>query len=309
MKPSTLQGPGWQARPGTLADDLGRHWAACGTRSEVHPLRAVLLVSPPASLGDDVDPGRRLMLARVDLGRIRGQFAALVDAYRAEGVVVHVYTPPDDASANLIFARDLCWVGPEGAVVARMASEQRAGEEAHAVLALAQARVPIRLTVGAGVFEGADALWVKGELLVGVGRRTNLAAVEELRRVFPAIPIEAVPVPDAVQHLLGVMNLLDEDLVVLHPAAGPALRAALHRRGMRTVEVDHAEERDAGRAMNFVALGPRAVLMPAGCPHTRRRYEALGVRCVSVDVGEYLHAAGGIGCVTGIVWRAAAGAA
>jgi len=153
------------------------------------------------------------------------------------------------------------------------------------------------------VFEGADALWVRGELFVGIGRRTDRAAVAELRRVFPDLSVVEVPVPAEVQHLLGAMDLLDDDLVALHPAAGPELRAALAAREVRFLEVDHAEERDGCRAMNFVALGPRVILMPAHCPVTRARYEAAGVRCVKVGIDQYLRAAGGIGCVTGILRR------
>jgi N-dimethylarginine dimethylaminohydrolase len=55
--------------------------------------------------------------------------------------------------------------------------------------------------------------------------------------------------------------------------------------------------------MNFVTLAPRHLLMPAGCPRTRARYEARGIRVEEVDVSEYLLAAGGIGCATGVLAR------
>jgi N-dimethylarginine dimethylaminohydrolase len=51
-------------------------------------------------------------------------------------------------------------------------------------------------------------------------------------------------------------------------------------------------------------LGPRHVLMPAGCPLTRAAYEAAGISCQEVEIGELLKAAGGMGCLTGILSRA-----
>lgn len=62
-------------------------------------------------------------------------------------------------------------------------------------------------------------------------------------------------------------------------------------------------DRAALRAKNVVPLGPRAVLMPSGCPRSRATYEAHGVRCVEVGVYESLKAAAGPGCLTGVVRR------
>lgn len=300
---ATHGGAGWRPRSGALRDDIGTFWAPCGVTQEWAPLRHVLLMQPPSSLARVTDPDAMLMLAPVDLARIRAECDALAAAYAAEGVRVTVHPTPDDAPPNVIFARDLFWMTPEGAIVARMAATQRAGEERLATQALATMGVPIRATIGgAAVMEGADVLWLgQDDVLVGLGRRTDALAAAQLRAL--GFTVHEVPVPSAVQHLLGAVNLLDRDLAVVHPAAGPALRDALRRRGVETLELPDAHERDALRANNVVTLRPREVLMPAGCPASRRAYEARGVRCVEVDVTEYLKAAGGPGCVTGIVAR------
>jgi len=60
-----------------------------------------------------------------------------------------------------------------------------------------------------------------------------------------------------------------------------------------------------GMALNFVTLGPRRILMAAGNPVTLAFYEAAGVACQAVAVDELLKAAGGIGCLTGILEREA----
>lgn len=304
MKAATFGGPGWVFRQGSMAEDLGPYWTVMGTRSEVHPLRTVLLVNPPDRLGSIENPDASLMLERVDLGRIRAEFQALAAAYEAEGVTVHRYDPPADAPPNLIFARDLFWGSPEGAVVARMASPVRAGEERLVTQALAALGVPIRATIGGtGLFEGADALWLApNTVLFGVGR-SNREALEQLKALWPELEWIPVPVPMGVQHLLGSVNFLDESLAALHPGAGPEVREALRRAGVEVWEVEDPEELTRRRALNFVTLAPRKILMPAHCPRTRRAWEARGIEVRTVEVDEYLKAAGGPGCLTGILWR------
>jgi hypothetical protein len=47
--------------------------------------------------------------------------------------------------------------------------------------------------------------------------------------------------------------------------------------------------------------------MAAGNAKTQAFYEEAGITCHRAEVGELLKAAGGIGCLTGIVHREAAG--
>lgn len=312
--PSTLGGPGWLPRAGSLADDLaaGALWRRAGSCSEVAALRTVLLVEPPDSLAAVSDPGAMLMLERVDPAKIRAEYEGLCAAFAAEGVGVLRYRadPADPADPglpgappNLIFARDLLWMTPEGAIIGRMAAAQRAGEERHALRALALAGIPVRAAIGGSAcFEGADALWLSPEeVLIGL-KRTDAAALDQLRALFPALRFRAHPVPPAAQHLLGVLAPVAPGLALLHPDADPGLRALLAARRVRAVAPDPGEQ-TRRRAMNVVALGGGRVLMPSGCPVTRRRLEAEGCRCVEVEVENYLRAAGGPGCLTGILWR------
>ena len=55
--------------------------------------------------------------------------------------------------------------------------------------------------------------------------------------------------------------------------------------------------------MNFVALAPGEILMPAAGQRMVERYEAAGVRCHTVDIGECIKAGGGIHCMTGFLKR------
>ncbi|MFF0591410.1 dimethylarginine dimethylaminohydrolase family protein [Streptomyces sp. NPDC003781] len=311
-RPSTLGGPGWVPRHDSHFTEVaaGTAWASCGYRAESDPLRAVLLARPPDSVGAVTDACGQLMTERVDLGRLRAQTDAVAEAFREEGVTVHVTHPPPDAPPNVIFLRDLFLATPEGAVLGRTASAQRAGEERHAALALATAGIPILHTVrGTASFEGADALWIDEEtVLVSAGFRTNAAGVGALRRVLEEqrATVLTVPAGPGVQHLLGSMVPVGPRRAVLHAAAaGEELRAALRARDYELIEFEPDDEVVARRSLNIVTLAPDRVLMPDGCPHTRRRLEAAGVSTRVVDVGEYVRAAGALGCLTGILHRSA----
>jgi arginine deiminase len=59
--------------------------------------------------------------------------------------------------------------------------------------------------------------------------------------------------------------------------------------------------------LNVVTLGPGRVLMADANPNTRAFYEKLGIACRVVQTDELHRAAGGIGCLTGVLERESAG--
>lgn len=309
--PSTLGGTGWTPRgEGHRAEvSAGRIWSRCGYRSEVAPLRSVLLSRPPDSIASVTDSRAQLMTSSVDLGRLRAQTEAVAEAYRSHGVTVRLTVPPPHSPPNVIFQRDLFLVTPEGAVLGRTASAQRAGEERYAAVALAEAGIPVLHTVrGDATFEGADALWVdEHTVLVGCGFRTNEAGVRAVREVLREQGADVLPIPlgPGVQHLLGTLVLVDQRRALVHARAVTGrLREVLRSLDYELLEFGPDDEVVNGRSLNLVTLRPGRVLMPDGCPGTRRRLEAAGIEVSVVDVGEYVKAAGALGCLTGILHRA-----
>lgn len=311
---ASFGGPGWRPRPGAHADEVaaGRLWAPYRVRSEVAPLEAVLLAWPGPELDVPGDPDRFLLLDHVSVPAIQREALAIADFFRAQGVRVHSFRPPVAPPPNFIFLRDLFFMTPEGAVLGRPAGEQRAGEERWAAEALAQAGVPIlRTLTGRATFEGADALWLRPDLvLLGLGLRTDPAGADQVAGVLADQGVSALRVAlprTGVQHLLGVLTPLDIDLAAVHGGhASPALLGILGDLGIAPLLLPPGPELGERRSNNFVALGPRRVVMPAGCPETRARYEAHGVACAEIAVGEYVKAAGALGCLTGILSRAVA---
>ncbi|MEA3377775.1 MAG: arginine deiminase family protein [Chloroflexota bacterium] len=121
------------------------------------------------------------------------------------------------------------------------------------------------------------------------------------------VEVIQVGLPHGTMHLMGQLRFADQDLAVAWPGRVPyAAAEALRVRGFRVLFLPDEEEAKRGMALNFVTLGPRSVLMPAGNPTTQSFYEAAGITCQTVEVDELTKAAGGIGCLTGVLERESA---
>lgn len=308
--PSTFGGPGWRPRVKSLSAEIeeGEIWRRCGCSSETGRLKEVLLSMPGGEIEFTGPPGRYLMMEKPDLPKLRKQASALAELYESLGVTVHLWEPPSPPPPNFLFMRDLFWTTPEGIVLSRPASEQRAGEERFAAEALAGIGVPVIMSPrGNGTFEGADALWLDGEtVLIGTGIRTNVEGARQIERLLVSMDVEMleIPLPQGVQHLLGIVNFIDPVLAAVHGGkTTPRLTGLLRDRGIETIVHPPDDELENGRGMNFVSLGERRLVMPSGCPGISEIYEKRGIEVFEVDMTEYLKAAGGPGCVTGILLR------
>ncbi len=306
-------GTGWSPRTSSLRQEIGTLWGACGLSTEWAPLKAVLLHRPGPELETVHNPQAAQMLDMLDIARARAQHDALVAAYQAAGVTVYevmsgtsgdMPAPPP----NLTFVADLMFMTPQGAILGRPASTVRAGEERWVAQRLAQLGVPILLSVhGRGTFEGADAAWIDPyTVLLATGLRTNAAGAAQVSRLLRGMDVEVVPVglPYGAMHLMGTLRFPDRDLALAWPGRVPyAAVAALQAHGYTVRTLPDEAEMRRGMALNFVTLGPRKILMPAGNPVTQAFYQALGIACTPVAVDELLKAAGGIGCLTGVLER------
>jgi N-dimethylarginine dimethylaminohydrolase len=290
-------GDAWSPRTAPLRDEIGRLWGPCGLQDEWGPLRAVLLHRPGAELAVP-DPDAAQLLAPVDPERAAIEHDALARAYRDEGVRVHYVDPAGPPTPNLIFCADLFVLTPEGAILGRPASTVRAGEE----------RVPIVRSVrGQGTFEGADLMWLDPRtVLVGRGLRTNAEGVRQVAATLGEMGVQAIAVdlPWGAMHLMGTLRIADRDLAIAWPGRlAVAAVEALRARGYRVLFLPEGPVAERTTALNFVTLGPGRILMAEGYPLFERFFEKAGLACRATPVAELRKAAGGIGCLTGIIER------
>jgi N-dimethylarginine dimethylaminohydrolase len=308
VRPAAYGGDNWSPRSTSLGEELGSIWRASGLASEFSLLKTVLLHRPGPELERLADPDRSLMLFRPDPTRAGRQHEVLAEAYRSAGVQVHYVEPAETPPPNQMFVADLLFMTPEGAILGRPASSVRAGEERWVARRLADLGIPILRSVGGrGSFEGADAAWLDREtVLLARGLRTNAEGAAQVTAVLKELGASVVEVelPYGTMHLMGTLRIVDRDLAVAWHGRVPfGAVTALRDRGYRLLFFPDEAEALQGFAHNFVTLGPRRILMPAGRPVSEAFYREAGITCHTVEVDELQKAAGGIGCLTGVLER------
>lgn len=302
-------GDQWSPRLAPMVEEMAAVWGDWGVSSETGRLHAVLLRRPGPELDTITDFNAMQMRSDLDAEVVRAEHDALADAYRALGVAVHYVEHGRPDKPNSMFVRDLMLMTPEGAIVTRPASTVRAGEERLVAEALACLGVPILMSVhGSGTFEGADVIWIdRDTCILAEGLRTNEEGANQVERMLREIGVTTVVrvgLPHGAMHLDGLLAIVDRDLAVVWPRRTPYKAVdALRRRGFRFIEVEDEREAQDCLPMNFVAIAPGEILMPAGGDTLRARYETAGVRCHVADVAECIKAGGGIHCMTGFLKR------
>ena len=305
---SAYGGEGWSPRLTSLREEIGLVWNACGIDSEWAPLRSVLLHRPGEEL-DAVDaPDSVHMLKTPVLASVCQQHDAIAQALRQHDVIVHYVNPIETPPPNQIFIADLLFMTPEGAILGRPASTVRAGEERRVARRLADLGIPILRSIrGMGTFEGADAAWLdERTVLVATGLRTNQEGANQVTKTLSEMGVDVIQVglPFGSMHLMGELRFIADDLAIVRHGRTPfAAVQALRERGYTVLFTPDADEVVAGSALNFVTLGPRQILMSAGNPITQEFLEVAGITCVVVETDEITKAAGGIGCMTGVLER------
>lgn len=303
-------GEGWAPREGTRRSDIGTIWKACGVPAEWYPLRTVLTHRPGWEIEDVPDYRSALWLAPIDPLKAREQHDAFMDVYRSHGVEVIELGEVGTPLPNAYFCRDSFCMTPEGAVISRMASASRAGEERWAAAALAREGVPIVHSVDAdGTFEGADVVIANEDLVfVGLGMRSNRSGVRQVARAFRDAGIAEVievEIPYGCGHIDGTINVIDKDLAMVMPTQlSWVVYENLKRHGFDVIHLPDMAEAQGGMALNIVPLAPRVVVTPAGNTRTKALLESHGVEVVEVDVSELMKGGGSCHCMTGVVWRA-----
>lgn len=282
-----------------------------GADSEYGRINAVLLYKPGPEIGEIKKPGSAMHLDRINYRLLADEYLQIVKAYKK--LKIPVYFIGDSGNArkerlfNLMYARDLFFMTPEGAVISRMKYKIRRREPHYAARALKKIGIPIRRVIdGRGTFEGADALWVNARLtLIGVGNRTNASGFRQLRDELNGQGVEcvSVPAPAQTQHLLGALQVIDANTALIRrKLVNGRLVKFLKGNKIDLIDMPENEEVRSKQAMNIVTVGPREIIMPAGCPLTRRIYERNGIKIrAQLKVPQLINGAGGLACATGII--------
>ncbi len=294
-------------RKANFKEEIPKIWGDWGVSSEIGTLKAVLMRRPGEEIENLGDPQKWRMKELWDPATVREQHDTLTTIYKGHGVKVHYIEEMPKNRPNGIYVRDLVFMTPEGAIVARPALSCRAGEERYAALQLLQLGVPILKTIsGEGIFEGACGLWLDKEtVILGEGYRCNSAGAAQVERELRAMGVNniiKVNIPRAQAHLDGFLSFVD-----LHTALAVRLLTPnivyeeLLKRDFHIIDVPLEEFYTF--ALNVVALEPGKIVMPTGNPQTKKLLEERGVETIPVDVSEIMKGYGSIHCMTAFLKR------
>jgi N-dimethylarginine dimethylaminohydrolase len=302
-------GEGWSPRIRSHAMEIGDIWTGCGLDSEWKPLKTVLVHRPGPELAVSRDQANVFQLAgALDVIKAREEHDHMVTIFRENLVTVETLTPGMPVRPNQLYCADLLAMTPQGAILARPASTVRAGEERWVARTLGMLGIPVlKILTGTATFEGADLMWLDaGTAVIGRGLRTNQSAIDQITALLSEMGITTLvfDLPFGTMHFMGMLRIVDRDLAFIWPRRTPyALVIALKDRGFQIKPLPSEAEAMSGMAFNFVVLGPKKIMLPAGNPQTVDVYEESGIQCIPVPVDELQKANGAVGCMTGILYR------
>jgi len=227
-----------------------------------------------------------LARAPIDVSRAAEQHLAYEKRLEALGCEVRSL-PAEAELPDSVFVEDAAVVFDELAFLARPGAESRRAEVESIAEALAPYRKLARIEPP-GTLDGGDVLQVGKRVFVGLSRRTNQAAIEQMRALLPVYgySVESVPVERCL-HLKSAVSQVAENTLLMNPAW--VERSAF--RGLELIEVD-AEEPFAANAL----LVKGVVVYPAAYERTRQRLAARGLGVITVEVSELAKAEGGVTC-------------
>lgn len=200
--------------------------------------------------------------------------------------------PAADDYPDAVFIEDTAIVLDELAIITRPGAESRRAEVASTAAALAKHRPLVYLDAPATV-DGGDVLRIGKRIYVGLSSRSNLVAVEQLRRAAEPFGYRVFPVEvGGCLHLKTAITALPDESVLVNPQW---IDASLFD-AESVIEVDPSEP----NAANILAIGEN-VMCASAYPRTNERLTARGYRTHELDMRELAKAEGALTCCSIIV--------
>lgn len=223
----------------------------------------------------------------VDAARAQAQWQGYVAALEAEGWET-IEVPVAEDNPDSAFVEDTVVMYGDLAVLARPGAAERRPETTGTEQTLTRLGYRIARITEPGTLDGGDVLKHGGTVWVGLGGRTNQAAVDQLATLLGPQGATVVGVPvTKVLHLKSAVTVLPDGTIVGYP---PLIDDT--ERWDRFLPVPE----EAGS--HVVLLDSETVLMSSSAPHTRKLFEQRGLRVVAVDIAEFEKLEGCVTCLS-----------
>jgi len=298
-------------------NELRAHWGrAWGIDNDVGRIRSVLMHRPGPEMAV-IDPTKRIesigSFGDVEAGwyfqsdsvpplpEMQAQHDALVAALTTHGVEIEYVDGDPGKRLKSCYTRDPLIMVKGGAIVCRMGTRIRRGEELAVTRTLARLGVPILRTLsGTALMEGGSFAWLNERTaVIGCGIRVNREGAEQIGEVLKRQGVELIII-DLVGydiHIDGSFLMVDRDLALVDPFGLPfSFLERLKALSIRSVEITPADDK---WIINSLAVAPGELIMPEGA--TNRTLDALashGVKWTVLPYAKMQLNGGGIHCST-----------
>ncbi len=215
------------------------------------------------------------------------QWEGYIAALHAEGWET-VEVPAADDCPDAVFVEDTVVMYGDLAVIAHPGADERKAETAATEETLVGLGYRTARIQAPGTLDGGDVLKHDGTVWVGLGGRTNQAAVDQLAALLAPLGAAVVGVPvSLVLHLKSAVTALPDGTVVGYeplvddPRGWPSFLPVPEEPGAHVVVLDAS-----------------TVLMATSAPRTRQLFEERGLRVVAVDISEFEKLEGCVTCLS-----------
>ena len=274
-------------------------------------IRRVLIKSPENAYKNQVNIDSQYQdlnyFGKPDFVRSIKDYESFRSILKKNGVEIHDLPADDITSLDSIYTHDPCLISNSGVILCSMGKTLRKKEPEMISKYFKSLNIPIIGKISPpGKLEGGDIVWIDNRTVaVGVGYRSNLEGIAQLKEILSGDVDEIIPVhlphwtgPSDCLHLMSNISPLDRDLFLVYSKLLPvSFREYLLDRGIKLIEVPDDEYESMG--CNVLTISPKKVIMIEGNDMTKKLLETEGV-----DVSTYpgleisYKGAGGPTCLT-----------
>ena len=282
-----------------------------GCQDMTSTIRRVLIKSPENAYKNQVNIDSQYQdlnyFGKPDFVRSLEDYEYFRSILKKSGVEIHDLPADDITSLDSIYTHDPCLISNSGVVLCSMGKILRKKEPEMISKYFKSLNIPIIGKISApGKLEGGDIVWIDNRTVaVGVGYRSNLEGIAQLKEILSDDVDEIIPVhlphwtgPSDCLHLMSNISPINRDLFLVYSKLLPvSFREYLLDRGIKLLEVPDDEYESMG--CNVLAIAPKKVIMIEGNDVTKNLLEKEGV-----DVSTYpgleisYKGAGGPTCLT-----------
>ncbi|KMY20004.1 hypothetical protein TW93_13960 [Bacillus pumilus] len=264
--------------------------------SEYDDLQEVLLCSPIYMEIKQIINETQKHFARENISQMKAitQHKQLIQTLK-DHQVRPIMLPANDRFPEQVFTRDIGFTIGHTLFVSSMAAPVRQGEE-QLLKEWAQGNGLKTVTLTNGTIEGGDVLVDQRRVFVGTSKRTNPAAIHELKKELPDHDIIPIHLPPHILHLDCVMNILSHDEILIYPEAFK--KEDLHLLNMHYHLIEISEQEQFTLGPNVLSIGQKKVISLPINQETNAALTAHGYTVIEVDFSEIIKSGGSFRCCT-----------